>query len=729
VSSSALLASHESSGGGLISLFGGGASKAEMERVQQQLAVLEQQFLAKVRENGQLGMRLDDETERHSRELKALGGALEQERAALEVARDRVSQEQASAQAASQQSEAQLAVARECLAVAEREARLLRTQVDEQREHARAVCARLERRVHALDVRLARKLLFDDTAHRDAHALNLPPTSAAALRREHTLRRDALRLLRQSMQSLSAASASAAARLESGAGAGAGGGRVASLLRQQESAQSSLASLLRDHHLHHQREPGEQVAFSLEQGVRDRLVAAVGRLSTLSAALLQARAQRTDPLERRLLGGWRQVDRALASLSRALEQAATQPSPDVERLLGELLQLRSAYQSLESRLAIGVAAEREQWLAAEHGSEIADARQGEHAQQWLSSLSAALACFGSFAELARSAHGMSLVGRRLAVRGLALSEVHEDAAVEDAHAHASEGALASHRSSHALMREHALTVMRSALTRCAAHVSLADRLREQHRAQLDERDRQLESAHTDLLASRTESQAQARLLTAAHAQLASWRDQLAAKEGQVNALMSQLAQQRSAASRTPVASASDHAADADSSAATRALNRGVHRPERPSMEGGSPSASREEDSSSASTLSTYTVTVLERSGERSSSLRRREDETVREHKQRVYYEQQLRQLEGQVALADGKAVEWHGKAEGALGRLSEALQRIEQLEQSSGGDRAQLRKTQDELEITRTSYEEQIRTLTECILQLNDKIASMDRRM
>ncbi|ELR20964.1 uncharacterized protein ACA1_279460 [Acanthamoeba castellanii str. Neff] len=153
----------------------------------------------------------------------------------------------------------------------------------------------------------------------------------------------------------------------------------------------------------------------------------------------------------------------------------------------------------------------------------------------------------------------------------------------------------------------------------------------------------------------------------------------------------------------------------------------------PSTDGLSLMASDKERSFTASEVvgasKSYSLIVMDETGSQSDSLNLSEEDREREQALKKFYETRVDQLMSQIKEADRKAVELHEEYTKAVDSLASLVTQRDELQNKLSVAEKALAASKDELESTRSNYEQQMKLLSEHLVTLNEKIMAQEEQI
>lgn len=125
----------------------------------------------------------------------------------------------------------------------------------------------------------------------------------------------------------------------------------------------------------------------------------------------------------------------------------------------------------------------------------------------------------------------------------------------------------------------------------------------------------------------------------------------------------------------------------------------------------------------------YSLIVMDETGSQSDSLNLSEEDREREQALKKFYETRVDQLMSQIKEADRKAVELHEEYTKAVNSLASLVTQRDELQNKLSVAEKALAASKDELESTRSNYEQQMKLLSEHLVTLNEKIMAQEEQI
>eukprot|EP01103_Thecamoeba_quadrilineata_P000454 TRINITY_DN10393_c0_g1_i1.p1 TRINITY_DN10393_c0_g1~~TRINITY_DN10393_c0_g1_i1.p1 ORF type:complete len:545 (-),score=128.72 TRINITY_DN10393_c0_g1_i1:65-1666(-) len=125
----------------------------------------------------------------------------------------------------------------------------------------------------------------------------------------------------------------------------------------------------------------------------------------------------------------------------------------------------------------------------------------------------------------------------------------------------------------------------------------------------------------------------------------------------------------------------------------------------------------------------YTLSIIDESGNETNGFNLSEEEKERETQLKKFYDSKLYQTRIQLTVADSKALELQDEAIELEKKLEESISNNQHLTSRVDSIQIELSNAKDDLDLTRTNYESQLKVLTEHVLSHNDQIHQMKDRL
>jgi len=125
----------------------------------------------------------------------------------------------------------------------------------------------------------------------------------------------------------------------------------------------------------------------------------------------------------------------------------------------------------------------------------------------------------------------------------------------------------------------------------------------------------------------------------------------------------------------------------------------------------------------------YKIVLIDQNGVQSNKLNFTPEDKEREERINKFYETKMDQLTSQLKVADLKAMEFYDGYQKTLQELEKCIEQRDILENKLKNSLSTFNNTKEDLETTRTNYEQQMSVLSEHITLLNEKLGDQAEQL